>query len=298
MNKKLATSIAALLLSMGCFAAQAATQYFMRVPAPVHSAVLALPSAATSGSSGSTTPVQDPTPPEPAKPQGAFTPVTSADFGAVAIGSSTSLVFHFTNTGTVPITGAFVDFSGNSAFKNSGSSRNNTCGLAASKVTLNPGATCSAYAAFTPTESGQAVGSIQLESADVAGPVATLAITGTGGTPIPALSANAQAGLDFGTVAVGSVVTRTFTVSNNGTAPYSFSQPGVWDSNRATWMAGSSVSSTCQLTGSQYVVAAGQSCTVSVTLTASLGQQSGLVVMTYSPSSLGYGSVNAKITGQ
>jgi hypothetical protein len=141
---------------------------------------------------------------KPTKPN---PPVTSfraqpdhIDFGAVLLGAHRDTTFTVTNTGTTPIDGALGDTS--SQFILTGQAG----------LYLSPGQTGSYSLRFAPTRAGAV--SVSINLADVG----TLPVTGTGQTPpILACSVNPTT-IDFGTVNVGQVVDRTFTLTNLSTS--------------------------------------------------------------------------------
>ncbi len=99
-----------------------------------------------------------------------LTPATAADFGPVAIGSSSAgQVFTLTNTGEAPISLTGINITGDFAASTS-------CG-----PTLNIGASCSTNVVFTPTATGIRTGSVT-GITSVVGSTFTRALTGTGGS--------------------------------------------------------------------------------------------------------------------
>jgi len=118
------------------------------------------------------------------------------DFGAVLLGAHRDTTFTVTNTGTTPINGALGDTS--SQFILTGQAG----------LYLSPGQTGSYSVRFAPTRGGAQSAAIALAD------VGTLPLTGTGqAPPILACSVNPTT-IDFGTVNVGQVVDRTFTLTN------------------------------------------------------------------------------------
>lgn len=297
-------SVSLMLASiLGTLPAHATERFYMRVPAPAKcvGANCKLLTPATAA----TTPAQPAVPAEdPATPKGVWTPLSSTDFGAVAKGDSRSLSFRFTNTGSVAITNAYVEYLGPN-FRVIGARQQNTCGSLTSKATIPPGATCSALAAFVTNVGtvGAQSGSIRLmtDAQQPATLAASLSLTGYVGTAVPVLSANAQAGLNFGAVTVGSAAIRTFTVSNTGDAPFSFSDTvdNVYSEETASWVPGSLVTNDCTKVGGTSSVLAGQSCTFTVTLPAvSLGMHQYKYAKSLTPYGLGSIIVPLTIEGK
>jgi Abnormal spindle-like microcephaly-assoc'd, ASPM-SPD-2-Hydin/PQQ-like domain len=128
---------------------------------------------------------------------------TALAFGTVPTGANQTTSVTIANTGTASLTisgatGPTGDFS--------------ATGLPATGSTLAPGASISIAVTFTPTADGDESSSLSVTSA--AGSV-TVPITGTGVTGASHMSITPNP-LDFGAVALGSSVTKTFTISNTG----------------------------------------------------------------------------------
>lgn len=128
---------------------------------------------------------------------------TAHTFGVQRIGTSSSAwTLTITNAGTSDLSLQNLSVSGQ--FGISG-----TC----NGVRLSPGGTCSLTATFTPTSTGAKNGSISIPS-DAAGSPATVALTGTGGSPAIALNTSSY---DFGEQASGTTSpAQSFTISNTG----------------------------------------------------------------------------------
>jgi len=141
---------------------------------------------------------------KPTKPN---PPVTSfhvqpdhIDFGVVLLGAHRDTTFTVTNTGTTPIDGALGDTS--SQFILTGQAG----------LYLSPGQTGSYSLRFVPTRSGAQSASIALAG------VGALPLTGTGQPP-PTLACSVNpTTIDFGTINVGQVVDRPFTLTNLSTS--------------------------------------------------------------------------------
>jgi hypothetical protein len=270
MTRKLNLALALAISAIG-ISAQAADQYFMRVPAPakcagascvMHSRPLAAPAT--------------PETPKPSNPAGYFTPVTNADFGKIQVGASASRQFTFTNTGTGPLTNAYVSASG-SGFT-MGAPSVNTCGLPSRKVTIAPGATCKAVLSFSPKALGSQSGALTLNSIDLVASAPTYAATGAGGQALPVISDNVKGGINFGTVSVGMSASATFTLTNQGDVSLSVQRNRIGKFSslyndqevlQYTWMswANGYVTDTCPSAGADTTsLAPGQTCSFTVTL--------------------------------
>ncbi|RME18397.1 MAG: DUF2341 domain-containing protein [Bdellovibrio sp.] len=134
------------------------------------------------------------------------------NFGVVATGDSKTSTYLVTNNGGVDATGISggvftnAEFSFPTGYPGTGG----TCG-----ATLAPANTCTIVVQFAPTASGVLNDTITINYNDGVNPQsATAAIQGEGQTR--ALLSITPDPYDFGTQAVGSSTTQTFTVSNSG----------------------------------------------------------------------------------
>ncbi len=110
---------------------------------------------------------------------GSLAATSSADFGSVAMLSSQSRVFSFTNTGNSAASELYVrSLSGTTALTFSA----NTCGSQASKASLAAGQSCSFTVTWTPTSSGSLSDSVQVVGAFANSP-ASIAVSGTVSNP-------------------------------------------------------------------------------------------------------------------
>ncbi|MCX6876264.1 MAG: choice-of-anchor D domain-containing protein, partial [Verrucomicrobia bacterium] len=140
------------------------------------------------------------------------------DFGSVNVGSNTSLSFTIKNTGTASLTGLTITKDGTNA--------------ADFTVTANPVAPVSGPSGtttftvqFAPGAAGARTAAIHLASNDADENPFDITLTGTGIAPEIAVEQPAgsnlidgSASIGFGSVLLGSVLTKTFTVTNLGTA--------------------------------------------------------------------------------
>lgn len=131
-------------------------------------------------------------------------------FGTVTVSSSASLVTQVQNTGTAPLTVSAISLCSGTSTAFSWSP--------AAPFTVNPGSAVALTVTYAPLAAGVDTGCLALASNDLANPSVQLTLSGTGvaaGAPKIAL---APASLDFGSVVVGSSVTRTSLIRNDGTA--------------------------------------------------------------------------------
>lgn len=158
---------------------------------------------------------------------------STGDFGAVAIGSSQTQVFTFTNKGNKSVSGVYATLLGAPSSVTLVEDQN-TCGTIAFKASVTTEENCTVTVKYTPTRQGEILTNVYLQvlSTAVNSP-AQIAVSGTSqgsvsigvsnttGTPITSH--------DFGTVSnlspASSYVVRA---TNTGTAPIYFdSAPGV-----------------------------------------------------------------------
>lgn len=176
---------------------------------------------------------------------GALTPDTTADFGNVLTGSSASRTFVLTNTGNKALSGVYPVLTGTGL-----SMVLNNCGTSAAPATLAAGASCSMTVQYAPTQRSTLTGA----SLEIASQSQTL--TGAGVAPTGALTPSANA--NFGTVSIGSPVSKTFTYTNNG--------DGDATSVRAT-LTGSNLTmtaNTCGTSSTPVTIAKNGTCSITV----------------------------------
>jgi len=221
---------------------------------------------------------------------------SSVSFGSVSTGSSSTKPIIVSNTGTTPVNISSLATSG-AGFTVSGIT---------TPLTLNAAAAVTLNVVFAPTSAGNASGGVTVTS-DAANSPLTIAFTGAG----------AQAGLSispasfaFGSVVNGQTKSQSFTLTNTGAAPLTISQLSV--SGAGYSLSGLATPST---------VAAGASTTFSAvfapttagslpgTITISSNAPgspatvalagtgvAGTVILSASPTSLAFGSVNTGAT--
>jgi hypothetical protein len=229
------------------------------------------------------------------QPAASVTP-TSVAFGSVLVGAAPlTRDVTVTNTGSTVLTVGPQTITGSPDLTIGGT----TCS------TVNPGSSCTVTVRFAATTLGAQTATLTVPHNAAGGP-ATVTVTGTGIAPQAVVTPTS---IDYGSVLVGAVVTRTVTISNPGTAPL------VVGTSAVTGSADFTVSATTCAT-----VAPGASCTVTVrllptgtggrtgTLTLSHNAAGGpatvtltgtgtAAVATVTPSSLAFGNVAVGSTG-
>jgi len=175
----------------------------------------------------------------------------SLDFGQVAVGSSLTRTVTASNTGAGILHIASMSIDGAQPGDFQASDPNGCAGGIAA------GTGCVVVVRFAPGAHGARAATLHIvdDAGGQAGAEQTVALTGTGTTPVVALVPDA---LDFGRVARGASVTRTVTISNSGDAALSIGSLTVDAGDY-----GVSDPNGCATNG----VAAGASCAVAVTFT-------------------------------
>ncbi len=205
-------------------------------------------------------------PPPPPAPAVSLTPSTLS-FGSQLVGStSAAQSVAVKNTGTGPLTIDGIALAGANA---SDFARTTTCGS-----TLAAGASCSVAVTFSPSATGSRSASVSITD-DASGSPQTLTLSGTGSTPpqpAPAVTVSPSS-LSFGSQQVGtSSAPKSATVTNSGNAALTISGVAVAGTNSGDFAR----TTTCGST-----LAAGASCTVSVTFSPSAtGGRSASVTIT------------------
>ncbi|BDG01306.1 choice-of-anchor D domain-containing protein [Anaeromyxobacter oryzae] len=142
-------------------------------------------------------------------PSIALSPSTLA-LGTVTVGSSASLTTQVKNAGTAPLnvtaanlcTGTSAEFAWSPA----------------APFTVAAGGSTTVTVSYKPTAAGTDSGCIAFTSNDTANPQVSLSVSGTGQAAAAPKIAVAPTSLAFGNVTVGSPSSKTFTISNSGTA--------------------------------------------------------------------------------
>jgi hypothetical protein len=136
--------------------------------------------------------------------------------------------------------------------------QSSTCPV--SPATLAAGASCTVAVTFSPTGAGSRTASVSLTD-NATGSPQSVALTGTGGTPTPAVTLTPSS-VSFGAQKVGATsAAQAITLKNSGTAPLALTGVSLSGTNAADY----AQTNTCPASPS--TLAAGASCTISVTFT-------------------------------
>ena len=178
----------------------------------------------------------------------------AAAFGNVAANATATQTVQVANTGNVLVAAPVVSFAG------TGVTQSNTCAAA-----LAVGSSCTVTLTFAPTTAQLYGGTLSIAVNGLS--TQTVSVTGTGQSAVLSVDSASQA---FGTVSIGSSMSKTFTLTNNGNIPAALTIDAVSTPVVKT--------GTCSTT-----LAAGASCTV---------------ILTYSPvdTSSVSGTVNVRAT--
>jgi Abnormal spindle-like microcephaly-assoc'd, ASPM-SPD-2-Hydin/Protein of unknown function (DUF1573) len=140
--------------------------------------------------------------------------------------NQSSLSFGNVNTGTSSVKQVILTNSGTAAVNISSIAATGT-GVSASGITvpatLSPSATATLSVTFAPAAAGNVTGSIKVTS-DATGSPLTISVTGTGAQPAISIS---PASFNFGSVVGGQNSSKTFTVTNTGSATLTISQLSI-----------------------------------------------------------------------
>jgi hypothetical protein len=181
---------------------------------------------------------------------------SSLSFGNQNVNTtSTAQTVTLTNSGNAALTINSIALSGT----NSGDfAQTNNCPI--SPTTLAASSSCTISATFTPTATGSRSASVTI-SDNASGSPHTVALSGTGTTPAPAVSLSPTS-LSFGNQQVNTTSTaQMVTLKNSGTADLTISSIGLGGTNPGDF----AQTNTCPISPS--TLAAGASCTISVTFT-------------------------------
>lgn len=181
---------------------------------------------------------------------------TSVDFGTELLGQSAEDSVVIRNVGgailgvnAISITGADA-----SAF-----SETNNC------TTIDAGETCTATVTYTATEEGAQNASLVINSTDADQPSVSVALSGTGAIEDkPEINVDVTP-LNFGTIEEGTSATQTILIENVGSAPLTISGVSVNNTQGSEFSTTENCSS----------IAAGDSCTETVTFQAVEGASTG-----------------------
>ena len=180
---------------------------------------------------------------------------TSLNFGSQTIDTpAPTQTVALSNTGNATLTVTSIAVSGNSSY-----TQTNTCGSS-----VSAGASCKITVTFTPSAGGTLSGTLTItdDSNNVAGSMQTVSLTGTGTGPFAQFS---PTNLSFGGVLVsGKSTPQTLTLSNGGTSALTISSSTL----TITGAAATEFTQTNNCPGS---LAAGSSCTITVTFAPTAG---------------------------
>jgi len=179
---------------------------------------------------------------------------TTLSYGSQLIGTtSASQSATLRNSGTAPLTISSIGLTG----ANTGDfAQTSDCPVA--PVTLAVNATCTISATFSPTATGARTASVSIAD-NAAGSPHAVALSGTGTQPAPVVSLTST--LAFGNQRVGTAsAAQQATLTNSGNAALSISSIAVTGTNAGDY----GQTNTCPAS-----LAAGASCTISVTFTPS-----------------------------
>ncbi|WP_250657125.1 choice-of-anchor D domain-containing protein [Alkalimarinus coralli] len=181
---------------------------------------------------------------------------TSVDFGTIQLGQQTSKTIIITNAGEMDLEISRVDIAGADA---SVFSQNNQCSVIPGK------STCAVTVTYNASEEGPQNAVLTIESNDEVDPAVDIQLSGSGEIEVfPEI--DVVQSVDFGTIAAGNSKTEVVTVNNTGGAALTIS-------NVAVSGEGFTGVNNCS------TVAAGASCSVDVTYSASIGQGTGAVTI-------------------
>jgi hypothetical protein len=226
---------------------------------------------------------------------------SSLSFGSMTVNSSATLSLTLTSSGTAPVTVNSASVSG-TGFSLVGGTL---------PATLSPNQTMTLQVKFAPTATGSATGSLTISSNSASGSTKTVSLNGTGATATtPQLSFSA-ASLSFGNVTVNSSGTQSLTLTSSGTAAVTVNSASV--SGTGFTLVAASLPTTLNPNQSltlqvQFTPHATGSASGSLTISSNSTSGSSASValsgtgtaanpqLTFSATSLSFGSVNVKST--
>jgi uncharacterized repeat protein (TIGR01451 family) len=196
---------------------------------------------------------------------GTPTPAVSLSPSSLAFGNqlvnttSSTRSSTLTNSGNAPLTISSIGMTGANG---SDFVQSNDCPIA--PATLAAGATCTLNVSFTPAAIGARNAAVQVTD-DASGTPHSLALSGTGQAPGPAVTLSPTS-LAFGTRGTGQTSpAQTVTLSNTGNGPLTISSIDLAGTNPGDF----AQTTTCP--AAPDTLAAGASCTASVTFTPTAG---------------------------
>jgi hypothetical protein len=181
---------------------------------------------------------------------------TSVSFGNQIVGiTSATQTVTLTNNGSLALSISSIALTGTNA---TDFAQSNTCPSGSN--TLAAGSSCTISLTFTPGATGARSANLTFTD-NAAGSPQALALSGTGVIAAPAVSLNPTS-VSFGNQKVGIDSTaQTVTLTNSGTTPLSISSIALTGTNAADF----AQTNTCP--GSTNTLAAGSSCTITITFT-------------------------------
>ena len=150
---------------------------------------------------------------------GALTAATTANFGSVILGNTSSLVFTYTNSGNIAATGVQASVTGSQLILGS-----NSCGTAGTPVTVAAGGSCQVTVSFTPGSVGAVSGYSVTVASSAAGSPNTVALSGSGVQVAPTLGSFANVSKAF---ASGSFALTPPSSNSGGAWTYTSGNPSV-----------------------------------------------------------------------
>jgi hypothetical protein len=187
-----------------------------------------------------------------AVPAASLTP-SSLSFTAVNGTTSAAQTITLTNTGNAALSLAGISIGGTNA---SAFAQTNTCGEA-----LNAGSNCAISVTFTPTSAASFSATLSVTD-NAGGSPQSVALSGTGSVPTVPVASLTPASLTFTTNTGTTSAAQAATLSNTGNAPLTIDGISITGTNPADF----AQTNTC---GS--ALAAGASCSISVTFTPASG---------------------------
>jgi len=140
---------------------------------------------------------------------GQWTADIGADFGDVAIGSTSQRSFTFRNTGTLTAKNLSVSSTGADVTIVS-----NACGTSQAPISLAAGGSCKVSVKYSPITVGKMTGGALVAVGRLANAPSSIALAGN--APAPSLAFDATPSGAYGAVTVGTSNTRTFVLKNTG----------------------------------------------------------------------------------
>ncbi len=226
---------------------------------------------------------------------------SSLSFGSVTVNSSATLSLTLTSSGTAPVTVSSATVSGK-GFSLVGGTL---------PATLSPNQTLTLQVKFAPTATGSATGSLTIGSNSASGSTTTVSLSGTGAAATTSQLSFSAASLSFGNVTVNSSGTQSLTLTSSGTAAVTVNSASV--SGTGFTLVAASLPTTLNPNQSltlqvQFTPHATGSASGSLTISSNSTSGSSASValsgtgtaanpqLTFSATSLSFGSVNVKST--